>query len=592
MDLEKLGIKDPSGVIGSDGINQLLLFISRLYKDVYTEAPSFSHTNITDGVIDGLFEKKLIKPGIRVLDAGCGMGPALEKFRSLGIEAEGITMSQDETEYLSERKFLVHRMDFSFPKFEPHSFDFVWARHILEHSPFPYFTLNQFNLILKNESLLYIEVPQANSPFKHESNYNHYSVLGREMLESLIERSGFEIIDEYIFDLEGMNKEEEHYYGYLCRKIKDGLLAFEIKKEKEKLFLALSKGENFGWGVCSKYLNQEVSKLYENMVQWDFSEEGEIAKQVDGTVFHALTGFEFESISKIRGKRNIGYTFFENELNEVSVKNAAKYDLVLGGSTWNLEKLREKGIMNSEVLIQGIDPLVFFPGQPKNDNELFVIFSGGKFELRKGQDLVIKAVGIMQQRHPDVVLINAWYNMWPKSMELMSVSKHIDFKLRGDAQNWSELMNNLCADNGMDPSRVISLNVVPNKELRDIYLNTDIGLFPNRCEGGTNLVLMEYMASGRSVIASYNTGHKDVLNDLYSYRLMKMNNFRLSDSGGNIWADWYEPDLEEILEKLETAYSDRSQTRKKGVVAGEIMKQFTWKNSAHKLLEVLGIEPD
>ena len=47
----------------------------------------------------------------------------------------------------------------------------------------------------------------------------------------------------------------------------------------------------------------------------------------------------------------------------------------------------------------------------------FVIFSGGKFEYRKGQDIVIRAVKVMQERHQDVVLINAWVNAWQQSFE-------------------------------------------------------------------------------------------------------------------------------------------------------------------------------
>ncbi len=42
-----------------------------------------------------------------------------------------------------------------------------------------------------------------------------------------------------------------------------------------------------------------------------------------------------------------------------------------------------------------------------------MVFSGGKFELRKGQDVVIRAYRVLQDRHPDVMLVNAWFNPWP-----------------------------------------------------------------------------------------------------------------------------------------------------------------------------------
>ncbi len=38
----------------------------------------------------------------------------------------------------------------------------------------------------------------------------------------------------------------------------------------------------------------------------------------------------------------------------------------------------------------------------------FVVFSGGKLEFRKGQDLAVAAMRIFMQRHSDVVFITAW----------------------------------------------------------------------------------------------------------------------------------------------------------------------------------------
>ena len=56
--------------------------------------------------------------------------------------------------------------------------------------------------------------------------------------------------------------------------------------------------------------------------------------------------------------------------------------------------------------------------------------------------------------------------------------------------------------NGLDAKRIKTYELVPSYQLRGIYGCTDIGIFPNRCEGGTNLVMMEYMACGKPVIAA------------------------------------------------------------------------------------------
>jgi len=348
---------------------------------------------------------------------------------------------------------------------------------------------------------------------------------------------------------------------------------------RNTLYLGLAKGENFGWGVCSKYLKKELSKRLKTMNL----DEIKNLDEVDGKIFHALTDFEFHSLFNIRGKENFGYTFFENELNQTSIKNSKNYDLILAGSTWCKEKMFEVGIKNTDVLIQGIDPELFYPQDIHHNKNLFIIFSGGKFELRKGQDIVLKAVKTLQDMYDDVILINAWYNFWPATMLSMNSSRFIKYEQKGI--NWEEFMLNLYKTNGLDPKRIFTLPVVPNEKLREIYYKTDIGLFPNRCEGGTNLVLMEYMACGKPVIASFNSGHKDILKDKNSYPLFKMNDFKIYNDEKQIISDWSEPDLDEVISKLEYAYFNRNEIKKVGTQAGDDMRNFTWSKTADDLIK-------
>ena len=71
----------------------------------------------------------------------------------------------------------------------------------------------------------------------------------------------------------------------------------------------------------------------------------------------------------------------------------------------------------------------------------------------------------------------------------------------------------MLAKNGIDVSRLITLLQKHNITMFRIYENSDDELFPNRCEGVTNLVLMEYMSSGKPVIVSYSSDHCDVAAD-------------------------------------------------------------------------------
>ncbi|HVO73354.1 MAG TPA: glycosyltransferase family 4 protein, partial [Ignavibacteriaceae bacterium] len=331
-------------------------------------------------------------------------------------------------------------------------------------------------------------------------------------------------------------------------------------------------------------LRKELSKVLETI---NLDEHPELAKanKINGKVFHLLTDVNFYSLFPVRGNINIGHTAFENEITEISKKNAKDYDLILGTSNWCKQKMIDAGIKNGDVLIQGIDPELFYPQDNHHNKNLFIIFSGGKFELRKGQDIVLKAVKILQDKYNDVVLVNAWYNYWPETMVSMKLSRFINFELRG--KDWQEYMLNLYRINGLDEKRIFTLPIIPNEKLRDLYHKTDIGLFPNRCEGGTNLVLMEYMACGKPAIASFNTGQKDVLTDWSSFPLKKMSDFKIHDNAKQLISEWSEPDLDEVVSALEYAYFHRDEIKKVGANAAEHMKKFTWKNTADNLLKFL-----
>jgi len=246
--------------------------------------------------------------------------------------------------------------------------------------------------------------------------------------------------------------------------------------------------------------------------------------------------------------------------------------------------MEKKGITNTEILLQGIDPEIFYPIETEKQDNTFVIFSGGKFELRKGQDIVLKAVKILQEKYENIILINTWYNMWPDSMADMKYSKHIDLKLEGN--NWTETMKSLFEVNKMDQSRIFTFELVNNKNLRELYSKTDLALFPNRCEGGTNLVLMEYMACGKPVIASNATGHKDIITKENSIQLNDFSDCKIIKEG-KLWADWVEPSLDEVIAQIEFAYHNRDKIRAIGKKAGEDLKNYTWSNTAKALYELL-----
>jgi glycosyltransferase involved in cell wall biosynthesis len=349
-----------------------------------------------------------------------------------------------------------------------------------------------------------------------------------------------------------------------------------------KIYLGLYGPKNTGWGVCGRYFEKELSKIADLHVIR--GEKGSIGNAIlDGVVFQGLQGADFIPLfTEVRGTMNLGYVFFEKELTAASIRNSACFDLVLAGSTWCLERMRAKGIVNCDVLLQGIDPDIFFPIQEAADSDRFVVFSGGKFELRKSQDLVLRALKIFQERHSDVWLVDCWYNTWEASVRMMESSQLINFRFDPE-QSWDQNMLRTYIQNGLDPNRILTCDLVPNEQLRRLYAQTDIGIFPNRCEGGTNLVMMEYMACGKPVIASHTSGHRDILTPENALCLNALQDLTVVDPQGNTVCRWQEPSLDELLAQLEYAYGHRAAIAAIGHRAGETMKKFTWKHAAERL---------
>jgi glycosyltransferase involved in cell wall biosynthesis len=170
----------------------------------------------------------------------------------------------------------------------------------------------------------------------------------------------------------------------------------------------------------------------------------------------------------------------------------------------------------------------------------------------------------------------------------MATSPHIKLP-NALTSPWLNFMNAVYAENGLQADRIETYELLPNYMLRGIFGCTDIGIFPNRCEGGTNLVMMEYMACAKPVIAANTSGHRDIASDDNALLLNDLKNISLYDGHDRLMARWQEPSLDELVDKLEYAYHNREAIQKIGRKAGEDMKRYTWEQTAKNLLRIIGM---
>jgi SAM-dependent methyltransferase len=188
--------------------------MEKIASSTYPEAPSALHSNITSKAIEHLFTNYILADNAMVLDVGCGQAVALKHFTEHKCRPVGITLNQTDLEECRRLGYTVAQMDQSFLDFEDATFNLVWARHVVEHSIFPYFTLTEFARVLKPGGMLYLEVPGAETACRHENNPNHYSILSHRMWFSLLERSGFSISEEQKYFLKNDLGPDEYWAFY------------------------------------------------------------------------------------------------------------------------------------------------------------------------------------------------------------------------------------------------------------------------------------------------------------------------------------------------------------------------------------------
>jgi glycosyltransferase involved in cell wall biosynthesis len=308
--------------------------------------------------------------------------------------------------------------------------------------------------------------------------------------------------------------------------------------------------------------------------------------EFDYPVLHALRNDFKPSLADqtARGNKNIGITFFEStEISKEGFVRASEYDLIVTGSSWNKDILESRGLTNVANIFQGIDQKLFKPRKKDLKYEdRFVIYSGGKLEYRKAQDVVSIAFKEFQRIHTEALLIFAWENQWTKIMPTINESKFT----RGHPDVTNDnlmLIDEWLIKNDLLDDTFVNLGMPPNKALPGYISAADMAIFPNRCEPGTNLMAMEAMAMGLPCVISANTGHLDLIAENRCYPLIDQTPVQPYPPYNEV-EGWREPTIEETLMRMEEIYQDRTEARHRGAEATSFMSRFTWSNQIDHLL--------
>ena len=142
------------------------------------------------------------KPG-SVLDIGCGLGEVLSAFKENGWESTGIDFNDFAVEYAKKNFELEINKHDIFEMSQEGQYDLVMLWGVIEHVYEPDLLLKKCNSLLKNDGLLVVEVPSADSllvrycetvgeeAHRTFESARHIMLFSRRSLLDMCKRNGF-----------------------------------------------------------------------------------------------------------------------------------------------------------------------------------------------------------------------------------------------------------------------------------------------------------------------------------------------------------------------------------------------------------------
>tara|TARA_R110002049_G_scaffold162729_1_gene328454 strand:- start:52 stop:1107 length:1056 start_codon:yes stop_codon:yes gene_type:complete len=310
--------------------------------------------------------------------------------------------------------------------------------------------------------------------------------------------------------------------------------------------------------------NQEVSQI--------FPEEIARAPMFDPDAPCLKIWHEFDMSVRVGRGELIAFPFFEvDEFNDQKKHHLAQCDKVITSCRWAAD-IVEKEVPDSNVFVAplGVDRTIFYENREDKPTEKFIVFNCGKWELRKGHDIILE---IFQKAFPD----NADVELWMMCQNPVAPPEY--------NQKWNS--------HYMQDSRVRLLDRCnTHQELSDIMRMVSCGLFPSRAEGW-NLELLEMMSCGKPVITTDYSAHTEFCTEENSCKIKPKGKEKAFDgvyfqeNGVGNWASLKGIE-DKFVDALRSVYEqwkkDGSVVNKEGIKTARLM---SWASTANKVKEAI-----
>lgn len=237
-----------------------------------------------------------------------------------------------------------------------------------------------------------------------------------------------------------------------------------------------------------------------------------------------------------------------------------------------LKSVRGEDEVNEKtsVIPLGVDRSIFRESVSHRKETIF--YNCGKWEIRKGHDILIKAFDEAFNEDDSVELWMMCDNPF--------YSEEENFK-------WERLYRTSKLG---EKVRIIPRQKT-QEEVYNIMSQTDCGVFPSRAEGW-NLELLEMMSCGKSVIATNYSSHTEFCNSDNCMLIETPEREKAMDGkwfrGQGDWAKIEEAQITELAQRMREVHEKKKEDSLNINQAGvDTAKKFSWESSAKKILETI-----
>lgn len=336
-----------------------------------------------------------------------------------------------------------------------------------------------------------------------------------------------------------------------------------------------------GYGVASINILRNLIKLQHNISYFPIGSPS-VSSQEDYNLIKGLIEnnidfdpkapcvkiwHQFDLATRIGNGQYIAYPFFElDTFNDLERKHLSVPDKIIASSNWAKEVYINNGItQNIDIVPLGVDTEIFDHtlNQSNVNHEKYIFLTIGKWEVRKGHDLLPK---IFRQAFPDQSDVELW---------ILAAEHTNGYSKPEEITAWKNMYTEY------------NIKVIPglasHKEIASLISQSNCGLYISRAEGW-NLELLETMSMNKPVIATNYSAHTEFCDDQNCFLIDIQNTEPAHDGkafvGQGNWAKIGQEQIDQTIEYMRYVYNNRINTNLAGL---QTAKKYSWQNSAECL---------